>query len=244
MPRRPSIGITSYWAHAAMSHWATDAVLVSQGYVEGVRLAGGRPLVLPADPLWATQPDDVLDLLDGLVVIGGDDIAAERFGAEHHPASGPPHQRRDESEIGLLTRALERDLPVLGICRGMQLLNVVRGGTLDQHLPDSIEITPHRADDRTMGTHDVVTVPGTLAARVAGARQTVRSHHHQGVARVGEGLIVSATAADGIVEAIEDPALRFCLGVLWHPDADPRGTGAAAFAALVAAATALSSTPA
>ena len=140
----------------------------------------------------------------------------------------------DRSVAGVFSRALGGADPAIA---SAAIESVTR-------LPDSIEITPHRADDRTMGTHDVVTAPGTLAARVAGARQTVRSHHHQGVARVGEGLTVSATAADGIVEAIEDPALRFCLGVLWHPDADPRGTGAAAFAALVTAATALSSTPA
>jgi putative glutamine amidotransferase len=241
MPGRPSIGVTSYWANAAMAHWATDAVLVSQGYVEGIRHAGGRALVLPADPLWAADPDDVLNLLDGLVVVGGDDIAPETFGAERHPATGPPHERRDSVELALLGRALARDIPVLGICRGMQLINVVRGGRLDQHLADTIDVTPHRADDRTMGRHDVVTVPGTEASTILGDAAAVRSHHHQGVATLGEGLIASAHAPDGVIEAIEDPALRFCLGVLWHPDADPVGSGAPMFAALVRAAAALSS---
>jgi putative glutamine amidotransferase len=241
MPGRPTIGVTSYWANAAMAHWVTDAVLVSQGYVEGIRLAGGRALVLPADPLWASEPDDVLDLLDGLVVVGGDDIAPETFGAQRHPATGPQHERRDSVELGLLSRALDRDIPVLGICRGMQLINVVRGGTLDQHLADTIDVTPHRASDRTMGRHDVVTAVGTTAAAILGERVAVHSHHHQGVATLGTGLIASAHAPDGVIEAIEDPALRFCLGVLWHPDADPVGAGAPVFAALVRAATALSS---
>ncbi len=241
MSDRPSIGLTSYWANAAMAHWSTDAVLVSQGYVEGVRLAGGRPLVLPTDPLWESQPEDVLDLLDGLLVVGGDDIDPALYGAERHPATGPANERRDRVEVGLLTAALARGLPTLGICRGMQLLNVVRGGTLDQHLADSIDITPHRAGDRTFGEHDVLTVPGTSVAAMLGERATVRSHHHQGVAALGRGLIVSAQAPDGVIEAIEDPALRFCVGVLWHPDADPAGGGAPVFGALVQAAAELSS---
>ncbi len=218
-----------------MAHWSTDAVLVSQGYVEGVRLAGGRPLVLPADPHWASEPDDVLDLLDALVVVGGNDVAPELYGAERHPATGEAHSQRDSVEVSLLGRAIARDLPVLGICRGMQLLNVVRGGTLDQHLSDSIDVTPHRADDSTFGMHEVLTAPGSLVARIVGERMTVHSHHHQGVDRVGDGLIASAHAPDGVVEAIEDPGRRFCLGVLWHPDADPAGAGAPLFTALVRA---------
>ncbi len=127
-------------------------------------------------------------------------------------------------------------MPVLGICRGMQLLNVVRGGTLDQHLADSIDVTPHRADDATFGLHRVVTTPGSVVARVVGEGLSVHSHHHQGVHQVGDGLVVTAHAEDGVIEAIEDPGMPFCVGVLWHPDADPDGHGAGMFAALVEAA--------
>lgn len=230
---RPTIGLTSYWIRASMPHWTTDAVLVSQGYVEGVRLAGGRALVLPADPLWATDPDDVLDVLDGLLVVGGNDVAPELYGAERHPLTGVRHEQRDSVEFGLVARALARRMPVLGICRGMQVLNVVRGGTLDQHLADSVDVTPHRLDDDTFGVHEVITVPGTTTARVVGERITVHSHHHQGVQTVGEGLIVSAHAHDGVIEAIEDPRLPFCIGALWHPDVEPGDGGAPLFRALV-----------
>ena len=188
-----------------------------------------------------SQPEDVLDLLDGLLVVGGDDIDPRLYGAERHPATGPANERRDRVEVGLVSGALARELPTLGICRGMQLLNIVRGGTLDQHLADSIDVTPHRADDRTFGEHDVITVPGTKTAAMLGDRAMVRAHHHQGVADLGSGLIVSARAPDGVIEAIEDPALRFCVGVLWHPDADPAGDGAPVFGALVEAAAELSS---
>ncbi len=238
---RPTIGVTSYWSHAEMAHWELDAVLVGQGYVEGVRLAGGRALILPADPFWAEQPNDVLDLLDGLLVVGGDDLAPEEYNADRHPATGRRHQRRDAVELALVRAALERELPLLGICRGIQLLNVARGGSLVQHLPEQIDITPHRAGDRSFGMHPIETVEGSRLASLVGPDLTVFSHHHQGIERIGAGLRCVARSPDGVIEALEDPDLPFCLGVLWHPDADPSGSGAALFAGLVKAAAALSS---
>jgi gamma-glutamyl-gamma-aminobutyrate hydrolase PuuD len=231
--RRPSIGITSYWAPAVMGAWELDAAFIAQGYVEGVRLAGGRALVLPPDPLWEREPDDVLDMLDGLIVAGGNDIGADRYGHEPHPRTNPPHARRDAAELGLLRGALERDLPVLGICRGIQLLNVARGGTLVQHLEDVVDQAPHRLDDSSWGQHEVDTVSGTRTRAIIGERAVVRSHHHQGIGRVGAGLMESAYAPDGIVEALEDGGLRFCVGVLWHPEAEVPGPGQALFDALV-----------
>lgn len=233
---RPTIGITSYWTHAAMDHWACDAVLVSQGYVEGVRLAGGRPVVLPADTTWVDDPDDVLDLVDGLLLVGGNDVDPAHYGQEPHPAIGRISERRDTVELALVRRALARDLPLLGICRGIQVINVARGGTLIQHLADTIDVRPHRLSDAEFGLHDVVTVPGTVTASLIGPRATVHSHHHQGIDRVGSGLLVSARAEDGVIEAIEDPALRFCVGVLWHPDARCDGHGAPVFNGLVSSA--------
>jgi putative glutamine amidotransferase len=233
---RPTVGITSYWTHAAMHHWACDAVLVSQGYVEGVRGSGGRPLVLPADPTWATDPDDVLDILDALLVVGGNDVDPALYGREPHPATGALSPRRDAVELALVRRALERDIPVLGICRGIQLLNVARGGTLDQHLADTIDVRPHRLSDSEFGEHEITTEPGSRLRAIIGERTRVLSHHHQGIDRPGDGLVVTARAADGVIEGLEDPARRFAVGVLWHPDAEHDAGGAAVFEALVSSA--------
>jgi putative glutamine amidotransferase len=230
---RPTIGITSYWAHARMSHWATDAVVVAQGYVEGVRLAGGRPLVIPADPHLIDDPGDVVDLLDGLLLVGGDDVAPELYGAERHPTTGLRHELRDAVELSMLRHALARDMPVLGICRGIQLMNVAHGGTLHQHIDEHVTMRPHREDDATYGLHDVTMLPGSKLHEIMGERRRVHSHHHQGIERLGDGLVVTARADDGLIEGIEDPDRRFCVGVLWHPDAEPQGHGAALFRALV-----------
>lgn len=233
---RPTVGITSYWTQAAMSHWSCDAVLVSQGYVEGVRLAGGRPVVLPADTTWIDEPDDVLDIVDALLVVGGNDIDPTHYGQEPHASIGAISARRDAVELALVRRAVARDVPLLGICRGVQVLNVALGGTLDQHLADTIDVSPHRLSDSEFGMHEVATVPGTLAHRLVGDRLRVHSHHHQGIDRVGEGLVVSARADDGVIEAIEHPDRRFCIGVLWHPDAEHDGHGAPVFEGLVSSA--------
>ncbi len=233
---RPSIGITSYWAAVAMGVWELDAAYIAQGYVEGVRLAGGRPLVLPPDPLWEHDPDDALDLLDGLVVAGGEDVGPDLYGHAPHPRTAPKQVRRDTAELGLLRGALDRDLPVLAICRGIQLLNVVRGGTLVQHLADVTDQRPHRLDDATFGQHEIVTVAGTRTRAIVGERSLVRSHHHQGIGTVGEGLTVSAHAHDGTIEGLEVGGARFCIGVLWHPEAEVPGAGQTLFDGLVSSA--------
>ncbi len=230
---RPTIGITSYWRDAVMGAWALDAAFIAQGYVEGVRLAGGRALVLPPDPLWEHEPGDVLELLDGLVVAGGEDVGADLYGHEPHPRAGPKQHRRDAAELGLVAGALDRDLPMLAICRGIQLLNVACGGTLVQHLDDVVDQTPHRLDDTNWGQHEVVTVAGTRTREIVGERPLVRSHHHQGIGRVGTGLTVSAHAHDGTIEGLEVAEGRFCVGVLWHPEADVPGSGQPLFEGLV-----------
>ena len=231
--RRPTIGITSYWRHAVMDAWALDAAFIAQGYIEGVRLGGGRAIVLPPDPLWSDDPGDVLDMLDGLVVAGGEDIGPELYGHDRHPRTGAKHDRRDGAELGVLRGALERDLPVLGICRGIQLLNVACGGTLVQHLEDVIDQTPHRLDDANWGEHEVVTVEGSRLREIVGERPRVRSHHHQGIGDVGAGLSVTAHAHDGTIEGLEVAEGRFCVGVLWHPEADVPGSGQPLFEGLV-----------
>ncbi|HKG37629.1 MAG TPA: gamma-glutamyl-gamma-aminobutyrate hydrolase family protein, partial [Conexibacter sp.] len=191
-----------------------------------IQAAGGLAFMIPPDAAIAVEPDAALDPLDGLVLAGGADVDPLAYGAEPHRCTTGTRPERDAAEIPLAVRALERDLPLLGICRGMQLLNVALGGTLIQHLPDDVGHRDHR---RHLGSfdgadHDVRLIPGSLAARVAGEElHGTKSHHHQGVDRVGDGLVVTGTATiDGLPEALELSGEAFVLGVQWHPEADER----------------------
>jgi gamma-glutamyl-gamma-aminobutyrate hydrolase PuuD len=233
---RPRIGLAAYWTEASWTYWRLPVALVPAGYIEGVRLAGGLPLVLPPTPEGAADPGEVLDAIDGLVLIGGPDLGVDLYGSpEPHPETGDKQVRRDAFELALLVEARRRGTPVLGICRGMQLIDVAAGGTLEQHLADRTELAPHRPEPGVFGRHRVELTDGSLAASILGSPVDVHSAHHQGIAEVGAGLVVSARAHDGEIEALEDPALPFCLGVLWHPEEDPEGAGAPLFRALVEA---------
>jgi putative glutamine amidotransferase len=199
--------------------WDEVASVLPISYANSVQRAGGLALMLPPDDALAEDPDELLDMLDGLLLPGGCDIGPATYGAEPAPELETVDERRDRFEMGLARRALERDLPLLGICRGMQLLNVAAGGTLLQHLG---EAAPHRPVRGDWGEHEVYVRAGSLAARATGAdRERVKSHHHQAIDRLGEGLLVSGHAVgDDLVEAVERPDLRFALGVLWHPEED------------------------
>ena len=222
--RRPVIGICTALERARWTVWENDAFLLSRAYVDAIQAAGGLAYMIPPDAATAEDPDAALEPLDALVLSGGADVDPAAYGAEPHRCTTGTRPERDAAEIPLARRALERDLPVLGICRGMQLLNVALGGTLIQHLPDDVGHTDHR---RALGSfddadHDVRLAEGSLARRVAreGVHPT-KSHHHQGVDRVGQGLEVTGWATvDDLPEAIEDPGKRFALGVQWHPEAD------------------------
>jgi putative glutamine amidotransferase len=198
------------------------ADMLPHGYARAVQRAGGLALMLPPDPAVAENPESVLDFVDALLLPGGGDIDPSFYGADRHPETTGTYPQRDEFEIALARRALERDLPVLGVCRGMQLLNVAAGGTLEQHLPDAVGHDDHRRTPGCFADHDVELDAGSLAARAAGEeRHAVKSHHHQGLARLGDGPVVSGrSVVDGTVEAIEWPDRRFALGVLWHPEED------------------------
>ncbi len=213
---RPMIGITSYAQPARWGAWELPAALVPLYYVDSVEQAGGRALVVPPSE---HAVEETLDVLDGIVFSGGIDIDPSRYGAERHPATDPEQARRDAGEIRLLEAALARDLPTLAICRGFQLLNVLRGGDLIQHLPDEVGHEGHRETLGVFSEHPVDVREGTRLASILGSRhEAVRSSHHQGAGRVGAGLIESAYAEDGSLEAFEDPSKRFALGVLWHPE--------------------------
>jgi putative glutamine amidotransferase len=221
---RPVIGICTALERARWSVWDQQAFLLPRSYIDAVHRAGGMAVMLPPDVALETHPDEALDLLDGLILAGGADIDPSTYGAPAHRETHGTVPERDTFEIALTRRALERDLPLLGICRGMQLLNVATGGTLHQHLPERFGHHEHR---RAAGTfegadHEVRLAPGSLAHRAVGEEQhATKSHHHQGVDRVGEGLVVTGwSELDGLPEAIEAPGHRFALGVQWHPEAD------------------------
>jgi putative glutamine amidotransferase len=223
---RPVIGICTALARARWGVWERDAALLAYSYIAAIQRAGGLAVMIPPDGRFEDEPDGILDLLDGLILAGGSDIDPACYGADPHPETHHTVPERDRSELALARRAIERDLPVLGICRGMQLINVAFGGTLAQHLPEELGHEEHR---RTPGSfddadHDVRLRPGSLAARAAGEElHGTKSHHHQGVATVGAGLEVTGhSVLDDLPEALEAPDRRFVLGVQWHPEADER----------------------
>lgn len=210
---RPIIGITTYVEPASWSVWRDlPAVLIPQAYAEAVTLAGGRAILLPPDD----HDADIVDRLDGLVLSGGADVSPGLYGADAEPAT-MTRPDRDAGEMLLLRRALERDTPVLGICRGMQQLVVAAGGRLHQHLPDVLGHRRHNPAPGVYGEHEVKLTPGSRAAALLGETTVVHCHHHQGIADPGS-LVVTAQADDGLPEAVEDPSRPFVLGVQWHPE--------------------------
>jgi putative glutamine amidotransferase len=210
---KPLIGITTYVEPASWGHWNVEAALVPYEYVRAVERAGGRAVLVPPDE---DGIEEVLDALDGLIFSGGNDMTPEEYGAEPHPETTGTNPERDRGELALLEAALTRDLPVLAICRGFEVLNIARGGDLIQHLPELVGHEEHRETLGEFSEHTVRVDPSSRIGEVAGA---VKSHHHQGIGRIGAGLRDVAWAEDGTVEAIEDPEKPFVVGVLWHPEA-------------------------
>jgi putative glutamine amidotransferase len=219
---RPIIGICAAVERVKWGPWEATVAMLPDSYIRAGQAAGGLPVLLPPDDAVAEDPDALLDRVDAVVLAGGADIDPTSYGARPHPDLGPTVPERDRFELALAHRALERELPVLAICRGMQMLNVACGGTLHQHVPEVVGHEEHRHTLGQFADHEVELEPGSLAARAVGSeRSAVKSHHHQGVDELGEGLVASGWAdADGLVEAIENRDRRFVLGVLWHPEED------------------------
>lgn len=222
----PVIGISAAVERARWTVWDQMAALVPLDYPEAVARSGGIPVLLVPDDRATAEPDLVLDRIDGLIVAGGSDIDPSTYGAPRDPQTGETNLGRDMFEIALARRAIERDMPLLGVCRGMQVLNIALGGTLVQHLPDRFGHEGHRPNPGSFAgsEHDVTLTGGSLAARAAGgSSHSTLQHHHQGVDEIGEGLeVTGVSAGDGLPEAIELPGGRFVLGVQWHPEADPQ----------------------
>lgn len=235
MSIRPVIGVTSYVEPASWSHWRdVPAALVPHAYVRQISGAGGLAMIVPPLPEDATEDDarEILARIDGLIIAGGRDVEPNRYGQEPHPLAQSPRPDRDGSELLLARATADDDVPLLGVCRGMQVMAVAAGGTLDQHLPDTLGATTHAPGVGMYGTHLVRPAAGTVVGDILGHEITVATYHHQGVVKA-PGYLSSAWAEDGILEAIEDPDATFRVGVQWHPEA---GDDARLFDRLVEAA--------
>jgi putative glutamine amidotransferase len=217
-----AIGICAAVERVRRDPWDEVVTMVQRTYPAAVQRAGALALILPPDDAVVESPDLLLDRVDGLLLAGGADVDPASYGAVPHPETGVVWPERDRFEIALVRRAIERGIPVLGACRGMQILNVALGGTLHQHLPEVIYTDRHRHTPGVFGDHEVRLEPGSLAARAMGSEHSlVKSHHHQGIAELGEGLVATGwSPEDRLIEAVELRGAEYALGVLWHPEED------------------------
>lgn len=213
------IGLTTYLEQAKQGVWDVRAAFLPQVYFDSVTASGGVAVLLPPQPDPGIAADTVLDGLDGLILTGGRDVQPELYGAERHPLTDAARPDRDAWELALFRGAERRRLPVLAICRGLQLVNVARGGTLHQHLPEALGTERFRVGGGVFATNDVIVEEGSRLAELVGPGDLeVHSYHHQGVDRLGEGLVVTARTDDGLVQAFESDGEGYVLGVQWHPE--------------------------
>jgi len=218
---RPVIGLTTYLQQAQTGVWDVPAVFLQKTYLNAVTAAGGIAVLLPPQPVDADVARRVLDGIDGLIITGGRDVDPGSYHHEPHPATDSPARDRDAWESALLGEALHRGMPVLGICRGAQVINVALGGTLHQHLPDLLGHNGHQLGNAEFSTSTVRTVGGSRLAGLLGDGAAVQCYHHQGIDRLGDGLTVSARDTDGVVEAVELSGDDFVVAVQWHPEETP-----------------------
>lgn len=234
MSSSPVIGLSTYLEPARWTTWEAPAALLPETYLRAVAGSGGLPVLLPSLLVTAAGATQIVQRLDGLVLTGGPDVDPERYGQAAGPHTSTPRTERDAAELALLSAAVDAGLPVFCICRGMQLLNVARGGTLVQHLPDVVGNSGHAPAPGTYGRHTVSVQAGSLLADVLGRTTVdVATSHHQAIDELGKDLVITAHAEDGTIEGVEDDGKTFLLGVQWHPEA---GTDLALMQGLVQAA--------
>lgn len=208
----PLIGIATYVEDVTWGAWTMSVAMVPTWYVDAIKHAGGRPVLIPPD-----EDASIVDILDGVMLVGGADVGSSCYREEPHPTADVPRTLRDTGELAVYRAARAAGKPVLGVCRGMQVMVVAHGGSLHQHLPD-ITDDRHRAEIGVYGTHPARFEPDSLIARILGTTETtINSYHHQGIKDPGD-LTVTGWAEDGIIESCEDPNADFVLGVQWHPE--------------------------
>ena len=217
---KPIIGLTTYLEQAQTGVWDVQAAFLPKVYFDAITRAGGIAVLLPPQPVDEQIAKDVLDGLHGLIITGGKDVDPERYGQSAHPLTDEPRRDRDAWEDALLSAAIDRELPFLGICRGAQLLNVALGGTLTQHLPDVIGSTRYSLGEGNFADTEVQIDEGSKLARVLEGHNgfDVKSYHHQAIDEIADGLVVSARSDDGVIQAVELAGVPFGLGVQWHPE--------------------------
>ncbi len=229
--RAPIVGVSTYRESAGFVGWHLEVALLPTSYIDSLHGVGAAPILLPS---LEGLHDAYLDRIDALVLSGGSDIDPAFYGHDLHPMGGSPRRLRDKFELELLAGALERKMPVLAICRGLQILNVQRGGTLHQHLPEIVGNHDHDSVPGGFGTHKVtIKSPSTISKIIHEQTIEVPAHHHQAIASLGRDLAVTATSDDGVIEAVEDPSYGFLVAVQWHPEV---GQDKSLFAALAEAA--------
>ena len=217
-PIRPVIGLSTYLEPSRTGVWDVRASFLPEVYFDGVSRAGGIAVLLPPQPVDAAIAERVVEGVDGLVLTGGVDVDPAGYGQERHPETDRPRVDRDAWEFALLDAALRSRVPVLGICRGIQVLNVALGGTLHQHLPDVIGHGRHRAGNAVFSSTQIHITPGTRLAALLGDHVDAQCYHHQASDRLADGLHVGARDDDGLIEAVELPGDHFVLAVQWHPE--------------------------
>lgn len=217
--RVPVVGLTTYLERATQGVWDVRASFLPQQYLDGVTSAGGAAVLLPPQPNPDAAANAVLDGIDGLILTGGVDVQPELYGAPRHPLTDQARPDRDEWELALYRGAAARGMPVFAICRGLQLVNVAHGGTLHQHLPEVIGNDRYRLGGGVFAVNEVSVTDASTLARIVGKDPlSVHSYHHQGIDRLGDGLVVTAHTDDGLVQAVESADDRYLVGVQWHPE--------------------------
>lgn len=216
----PIIGVTSYLEQAQTGVWDVPAVFLPQVYVNAVTDSGGIAAALPPQPITTEGARALVARLDGLVLSGGADVDPARYGAEPHEKTGAPRRDRDEFEAALIEAAVETGIPVLGICRGAQMINVEFGGSLIQHLPDTVGDDRYQAGAGQFNEIDVTVAEGSKIAELYGDNPHATAHlyHHQAIDRVADALVVTSRTDDGVIEAVEHPDHPFMVAVQWHPE--------------------------